>query len=80
MKLATKTTAHLFPMVLSVISRDMTLETIRLLPVNSSAPAMTTSIRPTLKAAPAKIFEKPRPHLAAVSKVTVVESSPPKPI
>jgi len=67
-------------MVLKVISLDMTLDTITLLPVNNSAPAMTTSIRPTLKDAPAEILVKRMPHFDAILKVTVVESNPPKPI
>jgi hypothetical protein len=57
----------------------MALEIIRLLPVNSSAPAMTTSINPRLKATPAMKREKLRPS-APGSKLRVVASMPPKPM
>ena len=80
MKLAMKTMPHRFIIVPNVISRDMTLEIIRLLPVKSSPPAITTSIRPTLKAAPLTNFVRPMPSLAAASKVTAVARKPPKPM
>lgn len=67
-------------MALKVISLVKALTTIRLFPVNSSAPGMTTSIRPTVKAVPAMKFVKPMPNLGAMSKVTTVASRIPKPM
>ncbi len=55
------------------------LEIIRLLPVNSSAPAITTSISPRLKATPAMNREKLKPNTPG-SKLRVAASMPPKPM
>ncbi len=51
---------------------------IMVLPVNSSAPAMTTSIRPTEKTAPLMKAASPTPTKAAASWPIMFEISPPK--
>ncbi len=50
----------------------------RVLPVNSSAPQITTSIRPREKTLPPMNFDSPTPTWTAASWVTTVASWAPK--
>ncbi len=71
-RFATQTTAQFLPRLLQVVVPSSAPTIIyRLLPVKSSAPAMTTSMRPTLNVAPKTSCPMPLPRYLGMSWLTV---------
>ena len=79
-KLAIKTQNQLFNSFPTVTLPFNVPITIKLFPVNNSAPAITTKISPTAKTLPNRNLIIPSPTYLVASKLTIVASSEPKPI